>query len=92
MKLKGVGRPKKKKRGNMNPFDIGRCRLLPKIKKKHKFNTKKSKPYENSRMPKNRDVEANLILHTAEPLGLQLIRGQQETLVSIKEQLLKSNI
>lgn len=91
IKIKRVGRPKKKT-SNWNPFNVGNCRLLNKHRKNKSAATKLNRNSQRiNTMQKDKD-KAEKILETAEFLGLQPYKDRKEVLKIIKDQLEQGTI
>lgn len=92
IKLKGVGRPRKR-RSIRNPFNL--C-LSKRVFRKNKENVKPVNievPYVFRRGPKEgSQEEAQRIVEVAEQLGLQLAKNRREVVEVITDQLLEGNI
>lgn len=92
IKLKGVGRPRKR-RCNKNPFEL--C-LSKSVFRKNKENVK-SVNLEISLVirggpKKGSQEEAQRIVEVAEQLGLQLAKDRKEVVEVVTDQLLEGNI
>ncbi|WOH09103.1 hypothetical protein DCAR_0728558 [Daucus carota subsp. sativus] len=89
VKLKGVGRPRKKKGKGKCPFDIGRCKWW---KQGHRRGIKDSPRRVDGGLKCNNLKVAHQIMHTASLLGLELAKGREEVTVSIRNQLISGSI
>lgn len=92
IKLKGVGRPRKR-RGSKNPFDL--C-LSRRIFRKNKEVNKSAGIGASFALGKEfkegSKEEAEKIVEVAEQLGLQLAKDKNEVVKVVTDQLLKGNI
>ncbi|KAK1400745.1 hypothetical protein POM88_000350 [Heracleum sosnowskyi] len=93
VKIKGPGRPKKRKIGK-NPFEIGRCKFWPLTRKGlvHGISKGSSQKGEGDGKQTIRTSEAELILESALDIGLILKEDKERTLDIIKDHLAKGQI
>ncbi|KAK1379921.1 hypothetical protein POM88_026665 [Heracleum sosnowskyi] len=88
VKIKGPGRPKKRK-NIKNPFEIGRCKswLISRKGSVHENNKGLIQKGEGVGKQPSGTSEAELILESAMDIGLILKEDKEKTLETIKEQL-----
>lgn len=91
IKIKGPGRPKRRYH-NKHPFDLGKSRLFLKNKALGKKKGCTIGSLKTSIPAPDSNEEAAKILETVEALGMQLVKGKEETFEAVKNQLLQGNI